>query len=328
MKVLFAVLVLLPSSFVPAFADFSSGSKGTSGAQFLKIGPGARPAGMGEAFSAVSDDIHGLYYNPAGLASLRHVEFGGMHNEYFQSLDYNFGAVAVPLARFRRTLEEVTPESSGGVLGLAIYNLSANDIQRRGLSDSNIPTGTFGASDTAYALSYARRVGRGLSAGITGKAILQKIDDESASAFALDAGALYRKEDCTGFASGACALSAGLRNLGTRPKFVSTADPLPLLVYVGGSYRAFHRLTLAVDVTAPRDNTQQVAAGLELTHPFTEAFNASLRGGYYTQNTDPSGLAGVSLGAGLGYKNLSFDFAWVPFGELGNTFRYSLLLKF
>jgi hypothetical protein len=30
----------------------------------------------------------------------------------------------------------------------------------------------------------------------------------------------------------------------------------------------------------------------------------------------------------MGYKNVSFDFAWVPFGDLGNTFRYSLLLKF
>lgn len=309
-----------------AFADFSSKDKGTSGAQFLKIGPGARPAGMGEAFSAVSDDIHGLYYNPAGLASLRAVEFGGMHNQYFQSLDYNFGAVAVPLQRFRHKKEEM-PEDANGVLGLAVYNLSVNDLQRRGLSDSNIPTGTFGASDSAYALSYARRMGKGLSLGVTGKAIMQKIDDKSATSFAMDAGALLRRE-CAARVSGDCAVSAGLRNLGTRPKFDRISDPLPLLLYTGGSFRMFHRLTLALDLDFPRDNDMQVAVGAEYTHPFSEAFNASLRGGYFTQNTDPSGLAGLSLGAGLGYKQVSFDFAWVPFGVLGNTFRYSVLLKF
>ncbi|RLE58391.1 MAG: hypothetical protein DRJ35_07975, partial [Thermoprotei archaeon] len=34
---------------------------------FLTIGPGARPAGMGEAFCAVADDPTATYWNPAGL---------------------------------------------------------------------------------------------------------------------------------------------------------------------------------------------------------------------------------------------------------------------
>src|SRR4029077_8125627 len=46
---------------------FGKDQVGTSGAQFLKIGPGARPVGMGEAFTGVPDDIHAIYWNPAGL---------------------------------------------------------------------------------------------------------------------------------------------------------------------------------------------------------------------------------------------------------------------
>lgn len=303
-----------------AFAAFSDKDVGTSGAQFLKIGPGARPAAMGEAFAAMADDIHALYYNPAGLGSLRHVQFGFMHNEYFQGLDYNFAAIAVPVARFKNKLDAVTPENSGGVLGLAVYNLAIADIQRRGLADTALPSGTFGASDSAYALSYARRLSDQLSAGVTGKVIVQKIDDQSASSFALDAGSQYR--------SGPAAAAFGVRNLGTAPKFDRKADPLPLVVYLGGSRRFKDRLTLALDITLPRDNDPQGSLGAEYAHPFTDNFSASLRAGYYTRNTDPSGLSGLSAGAGLSYKSMAFDFAWVPFGDLGNTFRYSLLLKF
>ena len=41
----------------------------SSAAQFLNLGFGARALGMGEAYTAVSDDISSVYYNPAGLAS-------------------------------------------------------------------------------------------------------------------------------------------------------------------------------------------------------------------------------------------------------------------
>ncbi|MCJ7813427.1 hypothetical protein MUP95_08970, partial [bacterium] len=37
---------------------------------FLMISPGARAAGMGEAFVALADDATAAYWNPAGLAQL------------------------------------------------------------------------------------------------------------------------------------------------------------------------------------------------------------------------------------------------------------------
>lgn len=41
---------------------------GTTGAQFLKVGMGARPLAMAGAFSAVSDDVNSIYYMPIELA--------------------------------------------------------------------------------------------------------------------------------------------------------------------------------------------------------------------------------------------------------------------
>ena len=46
-----------------------SSKSGTTAAQFLKIGVGARAVGMGSAFAATADDITSIYWNPAGLAA-------------------------------------------------------------------------------------------------------------------------------------------------------------------------------------------------------------------------------------------------------------------
>src|SRR5207302_10246043 len=80
------LMVLLFSVHGPRVTEhaawaFGKNQVGTSGAAFLKIGPGARPAAMGEAFTGVADDIHAIYWNPAGLATLRSPELTGMHME-------------------------------------------------------------------------------------------------------------------------------------------------------------------------------------------------------------------------------------------------------
>ena len=63
-----------------ADAGFGSGDKGASGAPFLKTRAGSAARGYGRAYSAVGDDIHAIYYNPAGLGFLKKVEITGMHS--------------------------------------------------------------------------------------------------------------------------------------------------------------------------------------------------------------------------------------------------------
>ena len=52
------------------------------------------------------------------------------------------------------------------------------------------------------------------------------------------------------------------------------------------------------------------------------------RCGYDSARSDPGGLAGASLGAGVVWRSLQFDLAWSPGGALGDTFQYSLLVRF
>ncbi len=140
---------------------------GTTAATFLKIGVGARPSGMGEAFLAVADDVNAVYWNPAGLAFLKRQEVTAMHSEWFQDIRYDFAAYARPLQNY--TL-------GGSLTGLFIKK----ELERRsGGAGENDPfnpitnaEGTFGAYDLNVSFSYARKLNRQWGLGTNFKIII------------------------------------------------------------------------------------------------------------------------------------------------------------
>src|SRR4030081_2917596 len=62
-----AVGILAAQPFSKAWAS----GAGTTGAEILKIGVGARAIAMGEAYAAQADDVSSLYWNPGGLALMQ-----------------------------------------------------------------------------------------------------------------------------------------------------------------------------------------------------------------------------------------------------------------
>lgn len=301
---LLSCLTLPPS---PLFA-FGKDQAGTSGAAFLKIGPGARPVGMGEAFTGVADDIHSIYWNPAGLASLQRPELTGMHMQWFQDIQYEFAAYAHP------TRER-------GTWGFAVSNLHTDDLQRR-TEDTDASLGQFKSNDSAYWLSYAYPLNKKLSVGTNAKYIEQSLDSVKARAFALDAGVRY-DTDWHGLRLGGSA-----QNFGTKVKFQNESDPLPLTFRLGASAPVYRKkLLISSDVIIPRDHEIGLAVGGEYKHYFTKTMAYSVRSGYRT-DSDADGLTGISAGGGLTFGRVSCEFAWVPFGELGNSYRYALHIKF
>ncbi|HXC63883.1 MAG TPA: UPF0164 family protein, partial [bacterium] len=90
-----ALAALLVAGPALAHAD----GNGTSGADFLKIGMGARPAAMGGAYGAVADDADATRWNPAGLALLDRNEVDFMHLAYLADINYESLAMAGPLSR-------------------------------------------------------------------------------------------------------------------------------------------------------------------------------------------------------------------------------------
>jgi hypothetical protein len=305
----FVLAVACHVSLVTCHVEAANKNTGTTGAQFLKIGAGARPAGMGEAFTAVADDVNAVAWNPAGLGYLPSPQFTAMHTQWFQGADYEFLAAAYPYG--------------WGTLGIGAASLTVDDIEKRA-ADTDAPDGLFEASDMAYTISYGKSFGEDWSAGINVRHLRSRIDTESASAFAADLGGLWRTPHRP--------LTMGLtvRHLGTEIKFVDEGDPLPLTATLGAGYRLFEdKLSLGVDLRQPVDNDLQVGAGTEFTQTFAWDLAGSLRAGFNSAGTDPSdGLTGLSIGLGLSWRNVAFDAAWVPYGFLGNTFRYAFLVKF
>ena len=315
---LFALLLLAG----PASA--ASSAAGTSGAQFLKLGAGARAGAMADAFTAVADDAFAAYYNPAGLARLQRSQLGGAHSALFQGVSYQSLAFVVPFGRAEGR-ERVEVDSNKHAIGLSIYYLGVGDIERRS-GDSTLPVGTFNSADTAYALSYAYAPNDRLSLGVTGKYISQTIDTYRGSSMAADLGVLYRVNPHT---EKPINLGASIRHIGNRIGYVaSETDPLPTTVVLGVASALSKGFTMDLDLGKARDSDPYVALGAEGRRSLSEGVGGAFRAGYTSSRRDIGGLAGITAGGGLSFQKASFDFAWIPFGSLGDAFRFSLLVKF
>src|SRR5579872_4457900 len=79
------------------FSTAQAADPGTTAAAFLKIEPGARAEGMGEAFTAVADDIDAIAWNPAGLGGLTQREASFVHNKIEEDVSLEYLAYVQPL---------------------------------------------------------------------------------------------------------------------------------------------------------------------------------------------------------------------------------------
>lgn len=64
---------------------------------FVDVGFGARPVGLGNAYTAVAKDEHSVYWNPAGLAHLNSYITSFTHTNQLRLIEYNYAAIAAPL---------------------------------------------------------------------------------------------------------------------------------------------------------------------------------------------------------------------------------------
>ncbi len=304
----------LAAALVVAAAVFpANASTGQSGAQFLRIGAGARGPGMAGAFSAVADDATAIYWNPAGLAQLDKREATLSYNSYFKDTASQFLGYAHPLSK--------------GTLGIGVSVFGVKNIDKRSTAgDTDSPDmGSFNTSDMSVSIGYANKMALGsgsMNLGAAAKYIRSDLGTKSAATGAVDLGSLYRFSE-----DGGLSLSLSVLNLGGTLKFEEKADQLPLSVKPGVSYQmAFERmgkLTLAMDSELLiHDNRALLEPGLEWwAHRMV-----AIRGGY--QFGRGTGAGGASVGLGLRLSNLTLDYAFLPYGDLGDTHRLSLGMKF
>jgi hypothetical protein len=298
------VLLLSGLSSRPALAgNAPHGQAGTAGAAFLKIGVGARPIGLGGAYTAVSDDANSIYWNPAGLTRFNGTQLSLMHTRWVQDINYEFIGIAYG-----------DSASSGFAFGMTF--LWMDDMPVTTFSDRLGASGdTFTARDLSFVFSYAHQIFENVSLGGNLKRIRSTIADISATATAFDIG-LMITPPLPGLA-----LGTTIQNFGTRLKFMKDGDRLPLVYKAGAAYTYRDVAMLSVDISKPVDNRVRVNAGAEVSLRNTLA----LRGGYNSANDLDNGFMG---GAGVRIRYISIDYAFVPYGVLGNTHRISAMFSF
>lgn len=157
--------------------------------EFLKIGVGARAAGLGNAQVAGATDATAGYWNPAALLSTpSYPQLVLMHSEYFASVaKYDYGALAFPLAPERR-------------LAVGFIRLGIDDIPNTlrfydGVSYDFSRITKFSVADMALYLSYAQAL-RDTTLSIGGSVkVVHRVLGPFATAwgFGVDLGMLYRR---------------------------------------------------------------------------------------------------------------------------------------
>ena len=87
-------------------------------------------------------------------------------------------------------------------------------------------------------------------------------------------------------------------------------------------------LIIALDATHPRDNVEDVNIGAELTLANILSLRTGYRSIFNTESED-------SINLGFGFKlytsttaNIFMDYAYSPFGRLGDTHRYTIGANF
>jgi hypothetical protein len=308
----FRRILQISAGFLPAFlllfilpTELAAARGGSTGATFLELGIGARAAAMGHAMTAWADDVYGMHFNPAGIAGARRRQIGFTHNTLVLDLDYNYLAYLHP---FR-------DESAFAISGLYV---DLGTIDRYEIVGGvATPLGKASGHDVALSGTYARQVTEWLDLGLSVKFINESLDRYDAQAVAVDLGARWHPP-VPGLTIG-----LSLLNLGTRLKFVSQQDELPLTLRAGVGYRSDGgRWGLTGDVIYVKNQEIEGAIGAEF---WVVPKILALRAG---ANSAADVASGLSVGAGFLWNDIGVDYAYVPFGDLGDQHLISLAYQF
>ena len=338
-------------------------SYGTTSAEFLLLGAGARGTALGGSFAAIASDISSLYYNPAGAALLDRPGIMVGTYDYVADTRYSWGGVAFPLSGGARTI------------GFQIGTFGFKDQPIYTEDQPDGTGGTYSVNQTFIGGTFAQNFSDRFSAGLTAKYVDDRLGTVSGKAFAVDFGTNFHAS----LNNHPVKFSFVLANLGSNLSYSGTGlqgdvqrtpipgedptptlpqqanlltkdFPLPTTFRVGLAYDVMtgqnNRLTMLGDFNQPNNNKPGFVVGSEwMSNKIGGSnFGFALRGSYsytgansldpqtsQTGLSDEENLQGLAFGGGLMYGqengfSLGLDYAYKYLGVLGptNFFSFSL----
>ena len=324
---------------------------GTTAANFLEIGVGSDGNAMGEAYVAVTDGLSSIYWNPAGLASLKDPTVSFMMQPWIVDINMLFtaGAVIIP---------------GVGNLGFGITQMNYGEMPVTTLEYQEGTGENFTASDLAASITFSRKIVSWFAFGSSLKYIRSNIWHSSASSAAVDLGVLVNTKffSFTGKDSDGMNIGMSISNYGTRMQFdgidiyqpidVSELEEgnygdvagqfrpseweLPLIFRIGVALKPivnnFTKVTIAADALHPNNNSESINLGCSIDNTIPGFGVFSLKGGVKALYMD-SGQYGYTGGLGLkmfylGNRSLSVDYAFKSMGILGDVHVYTVGFSF
>jgi hypothetical protein len=330
-RLLFVACVVALTAFGDLDSFAANSKAGTHAYPFLKIPVGAKAPAMAGAYAGLSDDVSGIYFNPAGIIQVTGSEVSGSYNNYLAGIQGGY-------------LSYLIPWGTEGKLGIAVNYLNYGSTPKTDVNGDRIDE--FGGGDVAISFTVARMWPNdtdesyeiaeshyedqhshphwsGLSVGITGKFVYETLDVYSSDALAVDIGVMYGLKD------NRTRLGLSASNLGFQLKGLSSEhkDALPAILRAGiGHQLKAAPAIIAIDAIKPFDNDFFFAAGLN----YTNFYPLEIRAGYSTlgedfkTGSDKDKWGGFSLGFGLKLNRLILDYGFIPYADLGTSHRVAI----
>ncbi|MDR2399986.1 MAG: hypothetical protein LBD61_06155 [Endomicrobium sp.] len=292
------IFILISSKAFPKAA-------GTTVFDFLKLPKNAIQASLA---SMSSFGTNTSMPNPAVLGLVDKYNIQATHASHVQGVSYNTVYLS---ALVKKT-----------VLSIMYDGIDYGKIERTKESPDGdyIKEDTFSAEDSCVQINSAQKISKDIYAGAGIKYTSQSIDGSSISGMAIDLAALYSSNK-------QWFLTGGLENVGLKVGKYN----LPGNVYISYKNSLDESFDIGFELKTFFDGIVQLKGAFEINRD--QMF--FLRVGYsYPINNNNSHLGewykrNLSFGFGINIKKtVSIDYAWLPYGELGNMSIFSLRVEF
>ena len=319
------IIVLLLSTVVTLYSK-QFAPVGTTVAQFLEIGVGARGAAMGEAVTTVVNGACAAFWNPANIVDLQGGKMEGFSSITNWPAGITLGAISLSF-KFGNI----------GTFAISSLYLKTDDMEITTVLNPNGTGEYFNISNYCIGLSYSRYLTDKVSVGLTTKVIHEGYLNYSYTTWGLDMGTLYR----TNFHNMKIGMS--ILHFGPEVRFsgeyIDYSDPksysvnspknfelhsLPInfrfgvcldILHIGN-----HRIITSGDLIHSNNNLEQYNVGLE--YSLNDRF--FLRSGYRFTSDNGKFSFGGGMKVDISGISLIIDYAYSDLGVLTKANRFSL----
>jgi hypothetical protein len=290
----------------------------------FSLGVGGRGLALGGAVIAGPFDGTAAYWNPAGLNRLDGRSFTAMHAEMFGSLlNHDF----LSYTGRRGVTGDTAASISIRGYGFYLYYLGGDGIKitELGADDRPYVVREESHGDWMFSAAVAGRVAGKIDVGLTGKILLREIGTETGYGLSLDAGALYRPHRWFQLGLAVTDLTSGvIKYENSTESIYPTVKPGLMIEYSHGDWTGRAMASGDFKFENIRVGAQYWSGRVSLDTHY--GWEIDYRGQVF-------GRAGFDIGrftagAGVVYRKISFDFAYLHHDAFDETFRVSAGYQF